>query len=283
MKLVGLMIVRNEAWCLPATLPVALDWLDALVVLVHASVDQTVPIVAQFAAKNPKRLVWGELADPDWNETTYRSRALNIGRAMGGTHFVIHDADELLSPSGHNAEEFRQRLGKCPPGHGLRLPWIQCWRSPELYRSDRSYTVPFAFADAPGLEYDQAGDGYQLHQRVPPAVSLNFAEGVGRVLHLQHVVWNRVCAKQALYQMTEVMRWKDRRPAGEIAAQYSASVDESELHVRAVPGEWWPQIDGRPAHERLDLRSEAWQAGEIRRLLDLHGRERFAGLNLLGF
>jgi hypothetical protein len=55
------------------------------------------------------------------------------------------------------------------------------------------------------------------------------------------------------------------------------------MFLRPVPADWWPRLDARPAHERLDLRSEAWQRGEIRRLLDLHGRERFAGLNLLGF
>jgi hypothetical protein len=96
-------------------------------------------------------------------------------------------------------------------------------------------------------------------------------------------VWRRVLAKQALYQMTEMLRWPNRRSALEVAAQYSRSVDESEMFLRPTPADWWPTIDGRPAHERLDLRSEAWQAGEIRRLLDLHGRERFAGLNLLGF
>ena len=49
MKLVGLMPVRNEAWCLGFTLRVALRWCDEVVVCDHGCTDESRAIMEVLA------------------------------------------------------------------------------------------------------------------------------------------------------------------------------------------------------------------------------------------
>jgi hypothetical protein len=86
MKLIGLMVVRNEAWVLPASLPAALQWVDELVVLMHRCTDGTADFVHQFSLKD--RVFWNTVFyHDDWDEASIRGEALNVGIRLGGTHF----------------------------------------------------------------------------------------------------------------------------------------------------------------------------------------------------
>ena len=49
MKIVGVMVAKNEEWVLRATIPAALQWVDELVFLNHASTDATRLIGAEYA------------------------------------------------------------------------------------------------------------------------------------------------------------------------------------------------------------------------------------------
>lgn len=286
MKLIGLFILRNEAWCLRATLAAAAKWLDGMAIMVHASTDATARIACCYQTG---RAMPGDCAEvrhwiepsPAWDEATYRSALLAEGRCMGGTHFAIIDGDEMLTAN--LVPHIRTSAEALDPGQLIRLPWLNCWRGLDAYRSDaspfgRAY-APVVFADAPHLSYSPEADGYQLHTRAPRGVR---AMELGRhadggLLHLQHANWRRLCAKQALYQMDEVLRWPGRRPAGEIARTYRPAVDETGLETTAIPADWWP-VD----RAAIDLEAAAWQEAEVARLLALHGREHFAGLDLFG-
>jgi glycosyltransferase involved in cell wall biosynthesis len=51
MKIVTIMPVRNEAWCLGLTARAALMWCDELVILDHASTDRTAEIASEIAGE----------------------------------------------------------------------------------------------------------------------------------------------------------------------------------------------------------------------------------------
>jgi hypothetical protein len=92
-------------------------------------------------------------------------------------------------------------------------------------------------------------------------------------MHLQHVSRRRVVAKQALYRMTEMLRWG--KSAGEVNARYGPATDETGMRLARVPLGWWD--DEKNA---VQADAEPWQEREVARLIAVHGRERFAGVDL---
>ncbi len=227
------MVVRNEAWVLRASIAAAQSWLNELIVLVHDSTDATEQIVRDSGA------TYSTINSPEWDEAIYRGILLESGRAAGGTHFAIIDADEVLTTAA--AASIRDMAAQLSPGQLLRLPWIHCWRSLNQYRCDESpfgnARVPFLFRDDPSLNYAPDADGYQLHKRVPDGTSpveiWRRDDGMG-VLHLQHANWNRVVAKQKRYAEIEQRRW------GYVRANYAGTTDETGLVTQPIPPEWWP-------------------------------------------
>ncbi len=281
MKLIALMPARNEAWIIGLSLRVALRWCDEAVVLDHASTDETPAILAGIAEEHPGRvhILWESA--PVWQEMAHRQRLLNEGRARGGTHFALVDADEVLT--GDLLPVVRQRVESLRPGRYLRSRMFCMWRGTDQYRDDRSVwsnrtDLALAFADCPGLCW-RADNGYDHHHREPYGVRLGgvFLNADGGVMHMQFASWRRLTAKHALYKMTERIRWPQKAVA-EIDAMYNMALDESGLGLAAAPRGWWMPYRGLLPHLKLD--HEPWQEAECRRLMELHGPEIFADLNL---
>ena len=99
----------------------------------------------------------------------------------------------------------------------------------------------------------------------------------GGLMHLQFVDWRRLKAKQAHYQLVEVLRFSNTQPRERIRKRYSRAVDETGLKTLPVPREWWGPEKGllRPG-------LEPWQEAEARRLVVKHGRQFFHDLDLFG-
>jgi hypothetical protein len=108
-------------------------------------------------------------------------------------------------------------------------------------------------------------------------------------MHLWGASERRLLAKSALYKLIERLRWPDK-PVAEIERMYSWAIKGEPGHCSFgtpatwqytdVPESWWA-----PYHAdclRLDLDSQPWQEGEVRRLLDKHDAELAAGLDLFG-
>lgn len=259
MKKIGLLLCRQEAWCLAATLPARMQWLDGLAVLLHRSDDQSEMLLRSCPGE--VRIEYEE--SPEYLQADFRQRLLQMGRDMGGTHFAVLDADELLtSQAMGRINEYAEQL---PAGKMLRMPWIHCWRSWREFRCDASAfgraRVPFFFADRTDMAFRPLSGGYDFHSRAPErAIMIDVGDrdaGLG-VLHLQHVVWSRVVAKQKLYIEDEMRRFPDRRTRQEVEKQYLATLDETNMELRAMPGSWWPV-----SPELLDLSVTAWQEREL--------------------
>src|SRR5215475_6624079 len=96
MKLVGLMPFRNESWVLGLSARVALQWCDELVMLDHASTDDSRDIAMQVMSETKRAVILYEY-DTAWHEMRHRQRMLEEARALGATHIAIIDADEVLT------------------------------------------------------------------------------------------------------------------------------------------------------------------------------------------
>ena len=181
------MPVRNEAWILPYSARAVLTWVDHAIFLDHASTDDTPSILAEIAEEAPGRVLILREPDPTWAEMNHRQRMLEVGRDLGGTHFAIVDADEVLSA--HLRERVRAALPIMPKGFTLELPLLNCWRSLDTYRNDTaslfgSAWATLLFRDRTDLSWQPRADGYQHHNRRPinawPGMRIPPAEPVRR-------------------------------------------------------------------------------------------------------
>ncbi len=283
MRLIGLMLARNEAWTLEASVRAALRWCDAIVILDHASTDGTHDVIAglrrEFGGEGGRIIPLAE-ADPVWNEMNHRQRTLEAARAHGATHCALVDADEILCET--LVGPIRVLSAALPPGAVLQIPWVILWRSLDWYRDDDSVwsraMVSMAFCDAPGLHWEELAGGYQHHHRHPMGSTQQRFGRLqdGGLLHYQHASWRRLLAKQALYQMREIVH-HPHLTAAEIRGRYGPTVNETDLRRSPVPAAWW-------GPEKALIRPEEipWQEAECRRLIEVYGAEKFAEVDLWG-
>lgn len=280
MKLVGMTTCRNSGWCLNATLPATLRWCDSVIVLDHASTDDTPVVLASLQKLYPGRIHWLEEHDPLWREAQYRQRMLDVARGDKATHMAIVDDDEYLSLNW--LPRIRNEIEKLDPGEVLQVPWVILWRSLNAYRSDRcqwsSAMVSLAFKDTPAMHW-RTRDGYDHHHRHPFESTHKHVGTLhdGGVLHFQHANWQRLCAKQVWYRMVEQVRWPEFGN-DTIERKYAGTTNEDGLITTPVPAEWWNVED----KAKIDINRRAWQENEIVRMLKEHGPDRFKGLNLMG-
>jgi hypothetical protein len=230
--------------------------------------------------------------DPVWEEMRHRQRLLNAARSIQATHIVTIDADEVLSAN--LLPHARDIVADIPPGSVLQLPWITCRDS--IHQQHRSglwaeQHASAAFEDHPQLHWEQR-NGYDFHQRAPmgrperPFQPVKHAGG--GILHLQYSNRRRLLAKQALYKMTEIIRWPGRDSLFEINKRYDYSVyggpckpsGDSVFDLAWIPPDWWEGYADLMQYLHLD--AVPWQEEECRKLVRKYGQNHFNGLDLFG-
>lgn len=298
MRLIGMMAVRNEAWCLGLSLRVALLWCDAVVVLLHACTDDSPAIVEAISAENPGRVVVRTHRHEVWTEMAHRQHMLEIARGMGATHLAIIDADEILSGDlcMQTLSFIRGPVENTPKDSILQLPGYNLRHGINQYHSNGIWGERWfstAFADAPDLGWS----GDKFHSREPGPRRLQsyrpIQQGQGGILHLWGCSERRLRAKHCAYKIAEHLRkmntvehieltYNDWRSPADNLKHWPSQKEWGEPWTFAsVPESWW-----EPYREwidkYLDVDAELWQEKECQRLVALHGREMFAGLDLFG-
>lgn len=300
MKIVGLMLARSEEWVIGLSLRAALLYCDEVVVLDHHSDDCTPRLVHEIKDQYPGRVGYIIDPTPHWDEMDQRQRTLDVGRERGGTHFVIVDADEVLTSN--LLPRARQIVESCPEGRCLALPMVATYHSLSVRRVDwvwgHASRLTWCFRDNGGLSWRAASDGYQHHQRVPlgaPPRPELAVEGMtaGGVFHLQYVTRRRLEEKAVFYKVMEVVRWPARTSVAELNHKYdwtlreggSGDPKDTPKDVHHVPDDWWSEYRARGWMRHLNVEAESWQAREARRLWAHYQPqfpERFRGLKTYG-
>jgi hypothetical protein len=300
MKIVAVMPVRNEDWVLGLSARAALMWVDHLVILDHASTDDTPDILLDITEEYPDRVTVLREASPVWEEMKHRQRLLSAARELGATHIALVDADEVLSgnllPHGSRKtiwKIFRELPSACV----LQLPWL-CLRG-SINRVHVSgpwadgQNVSTGFEDVPQLHWTSEGrGGYDFHHRHPMGRQCipwtPIPDRSAGLMHLQFVSGRRLRAKQALYKITEVLRWPDREPVHVVNQRYNLAVygnhsgltvDMDKTLTDALDAWWKPY-----GHLMQYFHPHAmpWQEKAVLETIETHGPQRFAGLDLFG-
>jgi glycosyltransferase involved in cell wall biosynthesis len=287
MKLIATMPLRNEGWVCGLSLRVALTWCDEIVVLVHASTDDTSDIVLEVEREYPGRVHTSFVFEQSWTEMQHRQLMLDRARGRGATHIAIIDADEIITGNLPPFGAWRDTAQMLElPGYNLRSginryhttgTWGRRWFSCVFRDDERLYW------------WQKGRNDEQFHHREPFGRTFNayrpVHQGQGGILHLWGASDRRLKAKHALYKVSERLRWPEKS-VEEIDRMYSwcftgQKPDEPQSWLYAsVPEEWWtPYADWM---KYLDLHREPWQEAEVRKLVAKHGREAFTGLDLFG-
>ncbi len=159
-KIVGLVQARNEADIIEQCLRSLAVYTDAIVLLDDNSCDKTALIAQQLSRELTIEHI---IKQPysGWEKTSEsanRQTLLDAGRAIGGTHFILIDADELfMAPCSKNIDDhkkvivdsrqsdetsrgtnwLRTQILTLKPGQYISFPMVNVWGNTSVYRDDK--------------------------------------------------------------------------------------------------------------------------------------------------
>ncbi len=279
-KIIGLVPGKNEARHIGFCLRALARFCDSIVYFDDDSTDETVAIVEALAQEcRVERII--RKCDGEFHETIRRAVPLQAGRDLGGTHFIVIDADEAFTANLMDGDLLRRRILALQPGDALELAWIQLWRSVQQYRHDHSVWTnnykAFAFADDRNSNYDETF----IHlERVPSGLRGTRQRLDGYeygLLHFQFVNWRNLLVKQAWYRCLERIHYPEKS-AQAINDLYAPSKDEQDIQLRDVPYKWFA---GYPFFESEPLqRADLWREQQVIDWLAQYDSEHFADLDI---
>lgn len=232
-KIVGLIQVRNEASIIECNLRAFTCYVDALVILDDASNDATLTIIKKLSTELPiERII--ENKQSAWQtgkEIDNRQKLLEEGRNIGGTHFVMLDADEILSACCSKNNWLRNKVLSLGRGQILKNCMANCWDGVDFYRNDercnpfqRRWQIPIAFCDDGICNYyvgnsGSGGPANVLHVTRYP-INLQCSEKNQFIfntdlqyalLHFKYANLENIYLSKAWYMMLELIRAQKKR------------------------------------------------------------------------
>lgn len=277
-KIVGLMPARNEESKIEFALKALSQHTDAIIYLDDCSTDSTVARVEAIRETcNIERI----LTKDKWfrDEPGDRNRLLEAGRAVGGTHFIVIDADEAITSNSLDNDILRERILALKPGDQLALHWIQLWRDIHHYRTDGDRWANkykrCIFCDNGKAQYSSE---FIHTSRIPKMKGKRTDfKGPYGLLHFQFSNWDNLMLKQQWYCWLERVRTPEK-PVADIRNRYLKSIDESTLERANCPPEWfsgYPTIDPGVFNE-----PDNWRTEQMQEWIEEHGSAFFDGLEL---
>ncbi|MFC1841810.1 glycosyltransferase family 2 protein [Candidatus Dependentiae bacterium] len=287
-KIVALLRIRNESLILEQCLKALSLYADAIILLDDASEDNSLEI-AQNLAKicNIEKIV----ATDTWNinEKRDRNNLLQLGREIGGTHFIFLDADEMFTADSLKDNFLRKKILSLNPGEKISMMWIQLWRGIDKFKIDGGVTVKnFIICDDGKFQYpDQfftyKGKTYKKCMHCPRTPTSPDEKIVDlhshHVLHFQGVNYKNMQIRTASYRCREHIKNPHILPE-HINKNYARMTNEQNIKLRRTPKQWFDGYDffDKTAFEKIDR----WKVKQLCGWFQEYGRDFFEGLDLAG-
>lgn len=244
MKIIALFPIKNDRWILDITIPQLKLFADEILCLDGGSTDDTVSVLKSHGV---------QVKDQDQsnlNYSSWRRELLDWGRERGGTHFIWLDSDEAFTTNFKGS--FREEFAKLKPGQKLVMQWLCLWKSPHVYREDKSIWSnlykDFVFCDDGTSEFANI----IMHEGRTPGPNnestwVKLPPEKGAVLHFQFVPFQRFQIKQAFMRCRELA--VGTGSARRINHKYAATLDDARAKTVPMPQAWIEGINGLDAIE----------------------------------
>lgn len=272
MKVIALFPVKNDAWILPTSIPQLKRFADEILCLDGGSTDGTLEILEAHGVRIRKQ-------DPNnLNYSSWRQELLEWGREEGGTHFVWLDADEAFTSQ--FLPYFKDELKNMKPGQKLALEWLCLWKSPYVYRQDKSIWSnlykDFVFCDDKISSFGKE----VLHEgRTPgsndPRNWIKIPLEEGGVLHFQFVPFERFQIKQAFMRSREL--FLNTGSPRRINHKYAETLDTKSARTLPIPPSWFDGIQNLNA---IDDSKDTWHRSETIEYFKKKGIDYFEPLQI---
>lgn len=281
-KIVGLMQIRNEEVMLEQHLRALACYTDAIVIINDASTDGSSLIIDLLKEElNIEKVITHIISSREnGNESDNHQLLLETGRSIGGTHFIVIDADEMFTANCLKDNFLRNKILALNPGDSIELCWIQLWRSVNQYRYDISVWThnykKFIFCDCPIAKYEKK---WLNAVRVPPLNgTAHRIHGYDHgLLHFQFVNWNNLLIKQAWYRCLERIR-NPQQSIKDINELYAPTKNENNLGLQTAPTMWLNGYDFFDA--TIYQQPEQWRTKQILSWFDEYGIDYFKDLDI---
>jgi len=281
LRIVGLMPARNEGAKIEFALRALAEVTDAIVFLDDCSTDNTLSRVRGLAEICRIERI---LTKDEWfrDEPGDRNRLLDAGRAIGGTHFIVVDADEAFTANCLDADALRNKVLKLRPEQQMSVLWIQLWRDAGHYRVDgKRWANKYKrciFCDNGTARYSSE---FIHTSRIPKMKGkCRKWKGAHGLLHFQFANWENLILKQQWYCWLERVRMPEKDVA-DIYRRYSKSVDEYGLQREPCLENWLQ------AYSYFDVSAfdepDNWRIDQMKGWVQEYGVAFFEGLTLPDF
>lgn len=280
-KIVGLIPARNEAQIIEQCLHALSLFTDAIVYLDDASDDNSVEIVESVASQyHVERIIKKQIWRRD--EPADKNALLKAGREIGGTHFIVIDADEMLTANCLQNDFLRNRIKDLKPGDRLMLNWIHLWKQPDFYRSDAGWAYrfkDFIFCDDGLCSYSSEF----IHTPRTPCnlsgISYYLDGNEHGMLHFQFMNWTNVVIKQSWYKCLEHIRTPEKSVEA-INQRYAFSMDTTHVEILPIQKSWF---DGYDFYSPKCFNTqEEWRTKQMNQWVNQYGIDYFKELDFWG-
>ncbi len=303
MKIVALVMARNEENIIEQYLRGLEPYVDTFLVLDDASNDSTPEIVKNLAYELPiERLIINKKSA--WEHTTEAHNMevmLTVGREIGGTHFVFLGVDEMFTAPCMKDNWLRKKISSLAPGQALIFQMTHLWRGFENYRNDHTRWSPHKcrygciFYDDGQCNYEEnlkkSDSGFIHVYRLPfnrksQEKDILITDINYNLMHFRFVNWHNNAIKQAWYMCLELIRSRENtsykpspRTAQDVNFYYKklTSFNEKNIHLTKANPEWFDYPFFDPTCYKAEVR---WRKNQVLQWFDQYGRDFFKELDI---
>lgn len=308
-KIVGLIAARNEEPFIKNCIKALAVYTDAIVFLDDVSTDNTLQVAKSLAEechieKFIEKKIWAR------DEKGDKNALLKAGRIIGGTHFIMVDADELFAASCACDQWLKKLIRSLSPGQVIQFPLIHLYGDHLTYRDDElvsPYGKYYAslcsiFADDGTCSYDDNSTSLSKAVHVPRIPYHMNCQGLIKnkriydlnhgMLHFTFINLNEIQTKKIWYMCLEFVKKNEITPdksqyhkhAQLINNQYKnlfapAALDHPELVIKKHAPDCWYKgynfFDPSCYYKRLSNRQE-----DVTAWVQKYGKDYFKDLDI---
>lgn len=274
-KIFALLPFKNEAHNFETFFQNIYDVVDGVIGFDDGSLDNSSQIFSDYGGTMLKYdgiSNWGK-----GGQRLVRNRLLEFGRELGGTHFLVLDADEFIST---DLSPFaRDEILSLNAGEALAIPWVNLWKSFDARCGSNTPWEPklkdFAFADDGHLSYPMGLIHFSRTPVSPSEKTWRKTQNPGVVIHTQFAQWNRTKLKQAWYRCLELVHTQQK--PRHINFTYDITKERRVRNIVDLNQEWATNVIF-PVD--ISIGEADWHANEVMDWFEEFGIEFFERLDI---